>query len=117
MSNVTKISIGYAELAYVPEVGAVPASEHKDGSVTIRNAAIKGMPAYYDALFRISADLKEGPISFTNILSLRTVVQEADEHASYHSITWQAARKLAPMLRSLADQIDLEISELDNPKT
>lgn len=113
MFEVNLRKFGNGSIQYNGKVEAVPATSETTGNVTINNAGQDEVPAHFETAFMISAEINDGGLIVYNTFHWNDVVQADGAEVSYREIEDKAARRLAPMLRALADKIDQEMAGFD----
>jgi hypothetical protein len=113
MATLENLEFGNGRVTYVSKVDPTPRTERSDtnGNVTINNIteAQPGRPAFYDVTFILTANFENAGVKFSNVFSWECVVPEESDRAQYRSVEDQAAKQIAPMLRTLADQIEADL--------
>ena len=112
--ELTKIGFGLGSITYHPKVDEVPASSETHGNVTINNAAKPGTPAHFIVSNYIACGFEHEGVERQEYINWGVVVTGYDGHAKYGEVEKAAARKLAPMLRALADEIDETLKDADD---
>jgi hypothetical protein len=116
MANLIDVSFGHGTLRYFSAVDEVPATSKTTGNVTVNNMGSPGSPAYFEVSFMLSADFEEGGMTRTNIFHWNVSVLDMNIKSSYRDVESEAARKIGPMLRQLADSIEKQVAEYDARK-
>lgn len=105
--------LGNGSITYMREIEPRPetreTSRHGNVTTNIINQAIEGVPAHYEVTFMLNSTFETEGIQAHNVFHWNCVVVEKNERAPYRSIEDQAARQIAPMLRSLADRIESQM--------
>jgi|GEM_PF-6844327 len=109
-----RIGFGLGSISFHPKVDEVPASSARQGNVTINNAARPGTPAHFIVSNHIACDFEHEGVEQHEYINWGVVVTGFDGHARYGEVENAAARKLAPMLRALADEIEETLKENDS---
>ncbi|MGH0244376.1 hypothetical protein [Sinorhizobium meliloti] len=110
---ITQVKFGNGNIRFNSKVDAVPATSKTTGNVTINNAGQEEIPAHYETSFMISVYGEERGIEFSNVFHWNDIVPIDRADAPYREIEDAAARRLAPMLRAVADQVDQEMAAFD----
>ncbi len=113
MPTVKDVAFGNGDVTFYSKVDAVPASSETNGNVTINHSGKPEVPARFEVSFMLSVTAEEAGLEFSNVFHLKTLVKEGDSNASYRQVESEAARHLAPMLRSVADKIEQNVAEFD----
>jgi len=113
MTPTTDVEFGYGQVRFNHAIEAIPATEQRDGNVILKNAAIPGQPAYFEISTMISAKHEESGISVSNIFYLNVILSGLAKDTPYAEVDAQAARKLAPLLRDMAESIERQVVEYD----
>lgn len=113
MIQTNSVEFGYGRVSFNHAVEPVPASTQRNGNVTINNAAIPGRPAYFEISTMIRVQHEEEGIVFSNVLHLDVALTGLPKDTPYAEVDAQAARKLAPLLREIADSIEQQVAEYD----
>lgn len=116
MSDIEVTDFKSGTIRFEKKIEAVPATTKTEGNVTINHTGSDEIPAHYVVDFTITAVETVNEIASYNYWSWSTVVLCDDEDASYRDIESQAARKAAPALRAVADQIETLVAEFDNKR-
>lgn len=113
MPNITKVELGPGSIVYLKCEEGRPETVETKLNITVKTPAIPSVPAHYSVIFPVSFEYEEGPHRSRSSIDFYCVVQDADENAPYREIESQAVLQIAPMLRSVADQIEQSISDFD----
>jgi len=113
MDDLTLTSFGNGSIRFVGKVDEVPPSTTVDGNVTINNSGTPGVPAHFETTTMIQAQIKVSDVTAFSTFHLNDVVLSENADVPYREIEYKAARRLAPMLRAIADQIDQEMARFD----
>ncbi len=111
MANLVNANLENGSIQYYGKIDAIPASSETNGNVTVKNAAVDEVPAYYDVSFLINSNFEELGIQFNNVFHWHCAVKEEDSFAQYRLIEDQAAQAVPTMLRVLADRLEERIVE------
>jgi len=113
MVTTTEVEFGYSSVVYRQEIPAVPTTTQRDGNVTINNIGTPGVPASFEVTSMITADHEAGDVKFHNIFHWKVVLVGLPKDAPYSEVDAEAARRLAPMLRDVADLIEQQVKAYD----
>lgn len=103
----------YPDIAFSNEVPAVPATTERDGNVTINNAAQPGSPAHFMSAVSIPITTTWNGVTMNSSIYLNLAVPAESARTQYREVCQRAVDQIAPLLRSLADQIEQELAEID----
>lgn len=113
MPELKLLTLNNGTIQYFSKIDAVPTTSEKAENVTVNIVGREEVPAHFQTSFMISVEIEEGPLKTGNVFHWNDVVPVAEPDAPYRSIEDQAARRIAPMLRLLADQIEADIARVD----
>lgn len=109
---------GNGSVKYIPQIDPRPETREtaRHGNVTtnIINSGQPGFPAHYEVTFMIQTIVDHDGIETNNTFHWGCIVPEQNDRAQYRSVKDQAARQVAPMLRSLADKIEADLPKFDD---
>lgn len=106
------VAIGNGAIAYREAIAPTPASTVRKGSVTTHNEARSGIPGHFSVVFKVTAERSTSGVSSPIDLHWSEIVVAADD-APYRAIEAEAARRIAPALRAVAEQIEALVAEYD----
>ena len=106
MVNVRETSVGFGTVRLIGKVDPVLETVEKHGNVTVRNAGSAGQPAYFEVAHQIQFYTEQSGISLFNVFSLTIPLTDILPDTPYTQIELEAARQLALVLRSCAQQIE-----------
>lgn len=109
----TEVEFGYGQVTFNGAIEAVPASEHRDGNVTVRNMATPGRPAHFEVSTMFKVRHEEGGLSVSNTFFLTTFVTGLSKDAPYDEVDAVGARSLASLLRAIAESVETQVAEYD----
>jgi hypothetical protein len=116
MPTLNEVQLTAGEITFSKEEKGRPATSETKDNVTINHVAIPGTPAHYEVTFMVSATFQEAEgLDFSNRFHLTCLVPEPSDRAQYRAVEDQAARQIAPMLRSLADKIEAHLPDFSQP--
>ena len=84
------------------------------GNVTVNQSGAPGIAPHFEVSFLIGAEVEAGGVLRSNYFSWACIVPAQTPDVSYRDVETDAARMLAPMLRSLADEIEKDVQRADN---
>ncbi len=113
MAEISDVQLGFGAIAFRGGVAAEPASVVRQGNVTVHNEAKPGQPMSFEGSFQISCYSKEDAISLFNVFTVNLPVVGEPADSPYSAIESKAARQIAPMLRSIADEVERQIAEAE----
>lgn len=113
MTDLTLSSFGNGEIRYIAKIDAIPPTSETTDNVTIKNMGRDAVPGHFETSFMMQIKIEESGIDAYSTLHWNDVVLADRADISYRAIEDQAARRIAPMLRSLADRIDQAMAEFD----
>ena len=113
MTDLTLASFGNGEIRYISKVDAVPTTSETNGNVTVKNMGRDEIPGHFETSFMIQVKIEESGIDAYSSFHWHDVVLADQADVSYRSIEDKAARRIAPMLRTLADRLDQAMAEFD----
>jgi hypothetical protein len=111
--EIKSVEVGSGSLEYSSEILATKDTSETTGNVTINNVGRPGVPAHFRATFMIAAEFECEGISLRNAFHFDCAVTEKDRNSSYNLVESAAARKLAPMLRLIAAEVEKSVQEFD----
>ncbi|MDN3645079.1 hypothetical protein QWY75_02525 [Pontixanthobacter aestiaquae] len=107
------VNFGFGSVQFIKEVEATPPTTKVEGNVTINNAGVAGKPEHFLVTFMLSC-ADDGPISQRdNIFHWTVAVSDLPRDTPYSEVEEAAARKLAPMLREVAESVEKLVSDFD----
>ena len=113
--SIKDVSIGHGSVTYFSEIKPRPETKetkhHGNVTTNVINAAVDGIPAHYGVTFMLNSTFETEGIETQNVFHWNCVVVEPDDLARYRSVEDQGARQIAPMLRSLADQLESQLTD------
>jgi hypothetical protein len=117
MAEIRDVSVtGNGSVRFFKAVKAVPPSTRTEGIVTINEAGHPGAPAHYEVEFYISAALEHEGAETLLSFPVSILIAGKTDDAPYREIEAEAARQIAPILRSVSDQIEQQVSEFDQKR-
>jgi hypothetical protein len=115
MASIKDFQMGNGSVTFRSEIEPTPETREtsKQGSVVVNtiNSATQGVPAYYEVSFMLNTTIEHDGVVASNIFHWTCLVSEKSDRAQYRSVEDQAARQIAPMLRSLADKIEASLPD------
>lgn len=116
--NMTDLSIdfGFGEVTFTKGIEAVPASTQVTGNVTINNSGSPAVPEFYTVAHQLSCKANDPAGVLFNLLTLNSHVFGLGLNAPYAEVEAEGARKIAPMLRAFADQIEDMVRQFDEQR-
>jgi hypothetical protein len=111
--EIKSVEFGSGSIEYSSGILATEDSEVTTGNVTVKNFGQPDYPAHFRVSFMIGSDFECEGVSVRNAFQFDCVVTEKDRNCSYNLVEAAAARKLAPMLRSIATEIEKSVQEFD----
>jgi len=113
--NIPKIELEelrYPEISFSKAAPEVPATSETTGNVTINNPGRPAEPSFFEAMLNIPVKTTWNGIDLHSGLFLRLPVPTASDMMPYRDVCELALDQLAPLLRSLADQIEQDLEEV-----
>ncbi len=109
--NIPKIELEelrYPGISFSKAAPAVPATSQTTGNVTVNNAGKPAEPSFFEAMLNIPVKTTWNEIDLHSGLFLRLPVPTPSDMMPYRDVCELALEQLAPLLRSLADQVEQE---------
>lgn len=117
MVKLGEIGFGFGQVSYHQEVEPKAAtsetSQQGNVSVNIHNKGQPGTPEHYEVTFMLNCKFEDDSIHFSNIFHWTAVVARRGKDTSYSTVEAEAARKIAPMLREVAQRIEDSVTKYD----
>ncbi|HZW15430.1 MAG TPA: hypothetical protein VFF66_04150 [Brevundimonas sp.] len=113
MAELKDIRWGNGTVRYFSEVEPTPTTSKTTGNVTVNNMGQPGLPAYYEVTYMLSCDFEASGVEITNHVHWTAALTGVGRDAPYGEVEAEGARQIAPMLRSVADQIEKLVAEFD----
>lgn len=113
MEDLTLTIFGNGSIRFIPKVDAAPGTSETTGNVTVHNAGRPEIPSHFETTTTIQIKIEAAGISAYTSFHLNDIVLAEQADVSYRQIEDKAARRIAPILRALADQIDEEMARFD----
>ena len=111
MVTVKDAKLGFGTVRFFGKIDPVPETVSRQGNVTIKNAAQPGQPAYFDVSYQLQFLADRDGISEFNVFTVSLPLTGISHDTPYSRVEGEAARQLAPMLRSFADEIEKLVAE------
>ena len=111
--KLTDLQIQNGEVVFLQGQEARPATSETKGNVTINNAAVPGTPDRFEVTFALTNSFDDGGIQVSSLIRLNTVVLGKGKESPYSVVEAEGARKIAPMLREMADAVERLVAKYD----
>ncbi len=114
MLKLTEVSLSHGEIRYNPKIVAVPTETIKKGNTTINNMGTPEKSAYFSSSHMITCQYECGEHSFSNVIHWESLTLMHERDAQHFEVESEAARRIAPMLRAVADEIEKQVARYDD---
>lgn len=114
MTELKSVDFAYGSVTFYKKIEAVPTTTKREGNVTINNMGTPEIPSFHEVSYVLTCNFGDGPREFSNTFHWEVRVEDKGRNAPYGEIEAEAARKIAPMLRAVADEIERAVAEFDS---
>lgn len=113
MADLKDVRYGNGSVRFFGEVEPIPATSETRDNITINNMGQPGEPARFEVTYMIACDFEMDGVEVNNLFHWTVALTGVHRDDPYAGIEAEGARQLAPMLRSVADQIEKQVAEFD----